>query len=85
MVLADGRAVLGVVRAGDGARARAQCAALLSVVPSQMRPHAGALAGIFLGGVGGIAGALFLSGIDRRFGAVGSMVSLVIPGVARRR
>ena len=57
-------------------------AALLAVVPSQMRPHAGALAGIFLGGVGGIVGALFLSGIDRRFGVAGSMVSLVIPGVA---
>jgi ABC-type branched-subunit amino acid transport system ATPase component len=56
-------------------------AALLAVVPSQMRPHAGALAGIFLGGVGGIVGALFLSGIDRRFGVAGSMVSLVIPGV----
>jgi ABC-type branched-subunit amino acid transport system ATPase component/MFS family permease len=56
-------------------------AALLAVVPSQMRPHAGALAGIFLGGVGGLVGALFLSGIDRRFGVAGSMVSLVIPGV----
>jgi ABC-type branched-subunit amino acid transport system ATPase component/MFS family permease len=56
-------------------------AALLAVVPSQMRPHAGALAGIFSGGVGGIAGALFLSGIDRRFGVGGSMVALVIPGV----
>ena len=55
--------------------------AQLSVVPAQMRPHAAALAGIFLGGVGGIAGALFLSGIDRRFGIGGSMVSLVVPGV----
>jgi ABC-type branched-subunit amino acid transport system ATPase component len=57
-------------------------AALLSVIPSQMRPHAGALSGIFLGGVGGVIGALFLSGIDRRFGVGGTMVSLVIPGVA---
>jgi ABC-type branched-subunit amino acid transport system ATPase component len=55
--------------------------AQLSVVPSQMRPHASALAGIFVGGVGGIVGALFLSGIDRRFGVGGTMVSLVIPGV----
>jgi ABC-type branched-subunit amino acid transport system ATPase component/MFS family permease len=55
--------------------------ALLSVVPSHMRPHASALAGIFLGGVGGIIGALFLSGIDRRFGVGGAMVALVIPGV----
>ena len=55
--------------------------ALLSVVPSHMRPHAGALAYIFLGGVGGVVGALFLSGIDRRFGVAGAMVSLVIPGL----
>jgi ABC-type branched-subunit amino acid transport system ATPase component len=53
----------------------------LAVVPSSMRPHTSALGGIFLGGVGGIIGALFLSGIDRRFGVAGSMVSLVIPGV----
>jgi ABC-type branched-subunit amino acid transport system ATPase component/MFS family permease len=55
--------------------------AQLSLVPAQMRPHANALAGIFVGGVGGIAGALFLSGIDRRFGVAGSMVSLVVPGL----
>ncbi|MCA1720805.1 MAG: MFS transporter [Actinobacteria bacterium] len=30
--------------------------ALLSIVPAQMRPHAGALYGIFAAGVGGIAG-----------------------------
>src|SRR5205085_4161681 len=53
----------------------------LAVVPSHMRPHTAALGGIFLGGVGGIARALFLSGLDRRFGIGGPMVSLVIPGV----
>ena len=53
----------------------------LSVIPSQMRPHAAALQGIFLGGVGGIAGALLLGSVDRRFGLAGSLVSLVIPGV----
>ena len=52
---------------------------LLSVIPSQARPHAAALAGIFTG-IGGIGGALFLSGIERRYGIVGSMVSLLIPG-----
>jgi ABC-type branched-subunit amino acid transport system ATPase component/MFS family permease len=56
-------------------------AVLLSVVPAHMRPHTAALGGIFVGGVGGIIGALFLSGIDRRFGVAGSMVSLLIPGV----
>ena len=59
----------------------AMYSALLAVVPSHMRPHTGALAGIFVGGVGGIAGALFLSGIDRRFGVSGTMVALVVPGV----
>jgi ABC-type branched-subunit amino acid transport system ATPase component len=54
---------------------------VLSIIPSNMRPHAAALLGIFLGGVGGLLGAIFLSGIDRRFGVAGSMVSLVVPGV----
>ena len=57
-------------------------AALLAVVPSHMRPHTSALAGIFLGGVGGFFGALFLSGIDRRFGVGGTMVALMVPGAA---
>jgi ABC-type branched-subunit amino acid transport system ATPase component/sugar phosphate permease len=56
-------------------------AAMLSVVPSHMRPHTAALGGIFLGGVGGIVGALFLTGIDRRFGVAGTMVALLVPGV----
>ena len=55
--------------------------AVLSVVPARMRPHAAALLGIFALGVGGLAGLLFLSGIDRRFGIAGSLVSLVVPGI----
>ncbi len=54
---------------------------LLSVTPARMRPHATALSWIFLGGVGGVLGALFLTGIDRRYGVVGSMVSLLVPGI----
>ena len=54
---------------------------LLSVVPPTMRPHASALTGIFIGGVGGLIGALFLSGIDRRFGIGGALVALVVPGI----
>jgi ABC-type branched-subunit amino acid transport system ATPase component/MFS family permease len=54
---------------------------VLSIIPANMRPHAAALLGIFLGGVGGLIGALFLSGIDRRFGVAGSMVSLLVPGL----
>jgi ABC-type branched-subunit amino acid transport system ATPase component len=53
----------------------------LSVVPARMRPHCSALLYLFLGGVGGIAGAIFLGGIDRRFGIVGTLVSLLIPGI----
>jgi ABC-type branched-subunit amino acid transport system ATPase component/sugar phosphate permease len=56
-------------------------AATLSIIPSNMRPHASALIGIFLGGVGGVIGAIFLGGIDRRYGIAGSLISLLIPGV----
>ncbi len=55
--------------------------ALLSVVPANMRPHASALYGIFLGGVGGIAGALLLGGVSNRYGLTGAMISLLFPGV----
>lgn len=55
--------------------------ATLSIVPSHMRPHTAALAGMFLGGVGGTAGAVFLGGIDRRFGITGTIVSLLVPGL----
>jgi ABC-type branched-subunit amino acid transport system ATPase component len=54
---------------------------LMSIIPSHMRPHAQALAGIFQA-IGGLIGALFLSGIDRRFGIGGSMVSIAVPGIA---
>ena len=55
--------------------------AMLSIVPAQMRPHAAALQGIFLGGVGGIAGALLLGGVQARFGTGGALISLLLPGV----
>ena len=53
----------------------------MSVISSHMRPHAAALQYIFLGGVGGLAGALLLGGLDRRFGITGSLLGMVIPGV----
>jgi ABC-type branched-subunit amino acid transport system ATPase component/sugar phosphate permease len=56
--------------------------AILSVIPSRMRPHAAALLGIFGAGVGGLMGAVFLGGIDRRYGITGALVALAIPGVA---
>jgi ABC-type branched-subunit amino acid transport system ATPase component/MFS family permease len=54
----------------------------LSIIPPEMRPHASALSGIFLAGVGGFAGLLLLSGIDRRFGTGGALASLVLPALA---
>jgi ABC-type branched-subunit amino acid transport system ATPase component/MFS family permease len=54
--------------------------ALLSVVEARWRVHLTALLGIFLS-AGGILGALFLSGIERRFGVAGAILSLTVPGV----
>jgi ABC-type branched-subunit amino acid transport system ATPase component/MFS family permease len=53
---------------------------MLSVVPSRARPHAQALAAIFTA-IGGLVGAVFFAGIDRRYGIVGSMVAVTLPGV----
>ncbi|MCA1711970.1 MAG: MFS transporter [Actinobacteria bacterium] len=55
--------------------------ALLSIVPAQMRPHAGALYGIFAAGVGGIAGAVLLGGVQNRYGIAGALFSLLVPGI----
>jgi ABC-type branched-subunit amino acid transport system ATPase component/MFS family permease len=55
--------------------------ALLTVVPAQMRPHVAAIQGIFIGGVGGIAGAVLLGGIQDRYGTTGALLSLIVPGV----
>lgn len=54
---------------------------LLSVVPAPHRPHLSALSGIFTAS-GAILGVFFLSGIDARFGIGGSLVALLVPGVA---
>ncbi len=53
---------------------------LLSIVPARQRPHTSGITSIFAA-MGGILGALFLGSVDARFGIVGSIVSLVIPGV----
>ena len=55
--------------------------AFLSLVEAEWRPHLSALAGIFIS-LGGFLGALFLSGIERRFGLGGSIMSLAVPGLA---
>jgi len=54
--------------------------AILSVIPSGMRPHAAAIIGIATA-VGGFAGSLLLGGIDAQYGITGTMIALVIPGV----
>ena len=54
---------------------------MLSIVPSQMRPHAQALAGIFTA-VGGFCGVVFMSGIDESYGVSGALVAIMVPGVA---
>jgi len=54
--------------------------ALLSIIPAQMRPHAQALVGIFTA-IGGLVGALLLSGIETQYGVTGTMISIAIPGV----
>jgi ABC-type branched-subunit amino acid transport system ATPase component/predicted MFS family arabinose efflux permease len=54
--------------------------AILSVIPSGMRPHAAALLGIAVA-VGGVAGAVLLGSVDSQYGIVGTMVALVVPGV----
>jgi ABC-type branched-subunit amino acid transport system ATPase component/MFS family permease len=55
--------------------------AIYSVVPAQMRPHAAAVQGIFLGGVGGVAGAILLGSVQSRYGYAGALASLLVPGV----
>ncbi|MFG1622874.1 ATP-binding protein [Kribbella sp. NPDC049227] len=53
---------------------------MLSIVPAHMRPHAQALAGIFVA-IGGSAGALLLGGIEEQYGIGGTMVAIAVPGV----
>ena len=56
-------------------------ACLLSIVDARYRPHASAVTGIFAA-TGSILGVIFLAGVDKRFGLSGSIVSLLVPGVA---
>jgi len=54
--------------------------AIFSVVDSRWRTHLGAISGVFLA-AGGILGALFLSGVARRFGIGGALAGLMVPGL----
>jgi ABC-type branched-subunit amino acid transport system ATPase component/sugar phosphate permease len=53
----------------------------LSVVRPQMRPHASALVGIFIAGVGGILGVLILGSFAEHYGTVGALAATVPFGV----
>jgi ABC-type branched-subunit amino acid transport system ATPase component/sugar phosphate permease len=53
----------------------------LSVVRPQMRPHASALVGIFLAGVGGILGVLVLGSFAQHYGTVGALAATVPFGI----
>lgn len=51
--------------------------AYYSVLRPQMRPHAAAIEGIFLTGVGGIAGAILLGGLSFKYGTVGALLTTI--------
>jgi ABC-type branched-subunit amino acid transport system ATPase component len=53
----------------------------LSIVRAHMRPHATALAGVFVYGVGGVGGSVVLGGLDVRYGVVGSVAAVLVVGV----
>ena len=53
----------------------------LSVVRPQMRPHASALVGIFIAGVGGILGVLVLGSFAQHYGTIGALAATVPFGV----
>lgn len=55
--------------------------AMLAVVAPRMRPHASALASVFLAVVGALGGSLVLGGLDRRFGISVAIASLALPGL----
>ena len=52
---------------------------IMSVIPSEMRPHAGGLFGIFIAS-GTIAGALLLGSVQSEYGTVGSVVVFAFVG-----
>ncbi|MBW3667830.1 MAG: MFS transporter [Actinobacteria bacterium] len=54
---------------------------ILAVVAPRMRPHATALAAVFMSVVGALGGTLLLGGIDRRFGIAVAIASLTVPGL----
>ncbi|WP_157362201.1 MFS transporter [Haloechinothrix halophila] len=54
--------------------------AQLSVVEAAWRPHAASLIGVFMAS-GSLAGVFLLTGVEERYGVLGAMISLMVPGV----
>ena len=73
--------LFGVATAGIAAMGPLMAMIQFSIIPAQMRPHMSALSGIFLAAIGGGGGLLLLSGVERRFGTAGAILSLALPGV----
>jgi ABC-type branched-subunit amino acid transport system ATPase component/predicted MFS family arabinose efflux permease len=69
----------GIASALIAALAPSVSIALLSVIPSGMRPHASALIGVAVA-MGGFAGALLLGSVDAEYGIIGTIISLIVPG-----
>jgi ABC-type branched-subunit amino acid transport system ATPase component/MFS family permease len=70
----------GVSAAVLGVMGPAVSVGIFSIIPAEMRPHAGGLAGIFTA-IGGIGGALLLGSVYTQYGIAATMIALSIPGV----
>ncbi|MDT7570136.1 MAG: branched-chain amino acid transport system ATP-binding protein livF [Actinomycetota bacterium] len=65
-----------------GAATPALSAGIQAVIAPQMRPHASAMSGILIYGVGGFLGLTFLGGLDKRYGLTVSIALLAVPAAA---
>jgi ABC-type branched-subunit amino acid transport system ATPase component len=70
----------GISAAALGVIGPALVIGIMSIIPSDMRPHAGGLFGIFTA-IGTVAGALLLGSVQTEYGAVGSITGFAIVGV----
>ncbi|CAB4721583.1 unannotated protein [freshwater metagenome] len=70
----------GVSSAALGIIGPALTIGIMSVIPSEMRPHAGGLFGIFVAS-GTVAGALLLGSVQSEYGSVGSIVTFALVGI----
>jgi ABC-type multidrug transport system fused ATPase/permease subunit len=55
-------------------------AAIILVTPPQMRPHAAGILGIAFA-LGGLTGAVLLSGVDAAYGTTAAILFLIVPGL----